>query len=149
MIPLQDNEGRIIGFTARILEDNPKAPKYINTPQTALYDKSRHVYGLHLAKEPIRRHNYAVLAEGNLDVIASHQAGVNVTVATAGTALTEPQLKSIGRFSSDIRLSFDSDKAGIAATERAIPLASKAKVSLSIIDIPSGKDPDELIRKDW
>jgi DNA primase len=148
MIPLQDNEGRIIGFTARILEDNPKAPKYINTPQTALYDKSRHVYGLHLAKEPIRRHNYAVLAEGNLDVIASHQAGVNVTVATAGTALTEPQLKSIGRFSSDIRLSFDSDKAGIAATERAIPLASKAKVSLSIIDIPSGKDPDELIRKD-
>jgi DNA primase len=148
MIPLQDNEGRIIGFTARILEDNPKAPKYINTPQTALYDKSRHVYGLHLAKEPIRRHNYAVLAEGNLDVIASHQAGVNVTVATAGTALTEPQLKSIGRFSSDIRLSFDSDKAGIAATERAIPLASKAQVSLSIIDIPSGKDPDELIRKD-
>jgi DNA primase len=148
MIPLQDNEGRVIGFTARLLEDNPRAPKYINTPQTPLYDKSRHVYGLHLAKEHIRKHNFAVLTEGNLDVIASHQAGVKETVATAGTALTEAQLKVIGRLSGDVRLSFDSDKAGLSATERAIPIASKAKVSLSIIDIPSGKDPDELIRKD-
>jgi DNA primase len=148
MVPLQDNEGRVIGFTARQLDSNPKAPKYINTPQTALYDKSRHVYGLHLAKEHIRRHNFAVLTEGNLDVIASHQAGVNETVATAGTALTEAQLKTIGRFSGDIRLCFDSDRAGLNATERAIPIASKVKVSLSIIDIPSGKDPDELIRQD-
>lgn len=148
MIPLQDNNGRVIGFTARLLEDNPRAPKYINTPQTPLYDKSRHVYGLHLAKESIRRHNFAVLAEGNLDVIASHQAGVSETVATAGTAITEHQLKALSRFTGDIRLSFDSDRAGLAATERAIPIASKVKVTLSIIDIPSGKDPDELIRHD-
>jgi DNA primase len=148
MIPLQDAQGRIIGFTARLLDDDPQAPKYINTPQTVLYDKSRHVYGLHLAKESIRKSKFAVLVEGNLDVIASHQAGVRQVVATAGTALTEPHLKALSRFTGDIRLSFDADKAGVAATERAIPIASRVKVSLSIIDIPSGKDPDELIKQD-
>jgi DNA primase len=148
MIPLQDAQGRVIGFTARLLEDIENAPKYINTPQTVLYDKSRHVYGLHLAKESIRKGGFAVLVEGNLDVIASHQAGVRQVAATAGTALTEPHLKTLSRFTGDIRLSFDADKAGVAATERAIPIASRVKVSLSIIDVPSGKDPDELIRQD-
>jgi len=148
MIPLQDAQGRVIGFTARLLIDDPNAPKYINTPQTVLYDKSRHIYGLHLAKESIRKSKFAVLVEGNLDVIASHQAGVKQVVATAGTALTEPNLKALSRFTGDIRLSFDADKAGVAATERAIPIASRVKVSLSIIDIPSGKDPDELIKQD-
>jgi DNA primase len=148
MVPLADPQGRIIGFTARLLKDVPNAPKYINTPQTLLYDKSRHIFGLHLAKEAIRKSKYAVLAEGNLDVIASHQAGVRQVVATAGTALTEFQLKALGRFTPDIRLSFDADAAGLAATERAIPIASKVGVSLSIITIPNGKDPDELIRAD-
>jgi DNA primase len=148
MIPLQDPQGRVIGFTARQLDDDPNAPKYINTPQTVLYDKSRHIYGLHLAKEAIRKSKVAVLVEGNLDVIASHQAGVKQVVATAGTALTEPHLKALSRFTGDIRLAFDADKAGVAATERAIPIASRVKVSLSIIDIPSGKDPDELIKQD-
>lgn len=148
MVPLQDAQGRVIGFTARLLADDPDAPKYINTPQTLLYDKSRHVYGLHLAKEALRKAKYAVLVEGNLDVIASHQAGVRQTVATAGTALTEYQLKALGRFTPDIRLSFDADNAGLNATERAIPIASKVGVSLSIITIPSGKDPDELTRED-
>ncbi len=148
MIPLQDPQGRIIGFTARQLTDDANSPKYINTPQTVLYDKSRHVYGLHNAKEAIRKSKFVVLVEGNLDVIASHQVGINQVVATAGTALTEPLLKSLSRFTGDIRLCFDADKAGIAATERAIPIASKVKVSLSVINIPSGKDPDELIQKD-
>ncbi len=148
MIPLQDQQGKVIGFTARQLDDDPKAPKYINTPQTVLYDKSRHIYGLHLAKDSIRKTKYAVLVEGNLDVIASHQAGIRQVVATAGTALTEPHLKALSRFTGDIRLAFDADKAGVAATERAIPIASRVKVSLSIIDIPSGKDPDELIKQD-
>jgi DNA primase len=148
MIPLQDPQGRIIGFTARQLDDDPNAPKYINTPQTVLYDKSRHIYGLHLAKEAIRKTKFVVITEGNLDVIASHQAGVRQVVATAGTALTEPHLKALSRFTGDIRLSFDADKAGVAATERAIPIASRVKVSLSIIDIPSGKDPDDLIKQD-
>lgn len=148
MVPLADPQGRMIGFTARLLNDQPNAPKYINTPQTLLYDKSRHVFGLHLAKEAIRKVNYAVLAEGNLDVIASHQAGVKQVVATAGTALTEYQLKILSRFTPDIRLSFDADSAGVAATERSLPIASKVGVGLSVVTIPSGKDPDELIRHD-
>lgn len=148
MIPLCDPQGRVIGFTARLLADDPNAPKYINTPQTPLYDKSRHVYGLHLAKEAIRKQNYVIISEGNLDVIASHQAGVRQVVATAGTALTEPHLKALGRFTQDIRLCFDADKAGLNATERAIPIASRVGVNLSIVTIPSGKDPDELIKQD-
>ena len=148
MVPLMDAQGQPLGFTARLLEDDPNAPKYINTPQTLLYDKGRHVYGLHLAKDALRREGYAVLVEGNLDVIASHQAGVAQVVATAGTALTEPHLKAINRFTGDVRLAFDQDRAGIAATERAIPIAGKVGVSLSIITIPEGKDPDELVRRD-
>jgi DNA primase len=146
MIPLMDPQGLVIGFTARLLEASYLGPKYINTPQTPLYDKSRHVFGLHLAKNAIREQKFAVIAEGNLDVISSHQAGVLQTVATAGTALTEAHLKTLTRFTSDIRLCFDGDKAGIAATERAIGIASKLHVSLNIIDIKGGKDPDELIK---
>ncbi|MBP9852739.1 MAG: primase [Patescibacteria group bacterium] len=147
-IPLCDGQGRVVGFTARLLADDPKAPKYINTPSTPLYDKSRHVFGLHLAKEAIRKTGFVVLAEGNLDVISSHQAGVRQVVATAGTALTEPHLKALNRLTGDIRLCFDADKAGIAATERAIPVASKVGVSLQVVTIPAGKDPDELVRQD-
>ncbi|HUS25815.1 MAG TPA: DNA primase [Nevskiaceae bacterium] len=148
MIPLQDAQGQVIGFTARLLADDADAPKYINTPQTLLYDKSRHIYGLHLAKEAIRKNKYVVVAEGNLDVISSHQAGVRQVVATAGTALTEQHLKGLSRFTPDVRLCFDADQAGLNATERAIPIASKVHVNLSIISIPSGKDPDELIKQD-
>ncbi len=148
MIPLMDQFGGVIGFTARILAADPKAPKYINTPQTSLYDKSRHVFGLHLAKEAIRKVGYAVVVEGNLDVIASYQAGVRQVVATAGTAMTDQHLKIIGRLTSDVRLAFDQDKAGLAAAERTIPLAAKADVSLSIITVTGAKDPDELIKRD-
>lgn len=148
MIPLHDAVGRVIGFTARLLVDNPKAPKYINTPATILYDKGRHVYGLHLAKEAVRSSKYAVLVEGNLDVIASHQAGIRQVVATAGTALTESHLKALQRLTPDVRLAFDQDAAGQAAAERAIPIASKTGVSLSMVIISGGKDPDELVRQD-
>lgn len=148
MVPLMDSFGKVIGFTARLLYDVEGAPKYINTPSTVLYDKSRHIYGLHLAKKTIKSEDASVLVEGNLDVIASHQAGVTNVVATAGTALTEFQLKALSRLSSNVRAAFDQDRAGIAATERAIPIASKVGVELSVIDIPSGKDPDELIQQD-
>jgi DNA primase len=148
MVPLCDPFGKVIGFTARLLKDAPNAPKYINTPSTTLYDKSRHIYGLHLAKKPIQKEKNTVLVEGNLDVIASHQAGVANVVATAGTALTEMQLKGLSRLAPDVRLAFDQDKAGVAAAERAIPIAGKVGVDLSIITIPSGKDPDELIKQD-
>jgi len=148
MIPLADAAGQIIGFTARLLADEPDSPKYINTPQTVTYDKSRHVFGLHLAKESIRKQGFVVVAEGNLDVIASWQAGVQNIVASAGTAMTEQHLKTLKRFTGDIRLSFDADRAGIAATERVIPLAQKAEVDLRIITLKDAKDPDELVRKD-
>jgi len=148
MVPLMDQQGRVIGFTARLLEDIPDAPKYINTPQSLLYDKSRHVYGFSQAKDALRKQGFAVMVEGNLDVIASHQADVRNVVATAGTALTEMHLKAISRFTGDVRLAFDQDKAGLAATERAIPIAAKVGVKLSIVTIPSGKDPDELIKQD-
>lgn len=148
MIPLQDARGAVIGFTARLLRDDPNAPKYINTPQTLLYDKSRHVFGLHLAKDAIRKSKFVVAVEGNLDVIASWQAGVHNVVASAGTAMTEFHIKELLRFSQDIRLAFDQDSAGLAATERIIPIASKVGASLSIITVPEGKDPDDLIKKD-
>jgi DNA primase len=147
-VPLMDPQGRVIGFTARALDPADTGPKYLNTPQTILYDKGRHVYGLHLAKEAIRTSKYAVLVEGNLDVIASHQAGTKQVVATAGTALTESHLKALNRFTGDIRLAFDQDKAGLAATERAIPIANRVGVTLGIVTIPAGKDPDELIKQD-
>ncbi|MEI9913806.1 MAG: DNA primase [Candidatus Saccharibacteria bacterium] len=148
MIPLADSQGRVIGFTARLLDDNDNGPKYINSPQSVLYDKSRHIFGLHLAKEAIRENGYVVVVEGNLDVIASNQAGVKQVVATAGTALTEQHLKGLGLLTKDIRFCFDADKAGLAATERAIPLASKQNLNVSVITIPNGKDPDELISTD-
>jgi DNA primase len=148
MIPLADASGQIVGFTARLLSPVDDAPKYINTPQTVVYDKSRQVFGLHLAKEAIRKTGFVVVVEGNMDVIASWQAGVSNVVASAGTAMTEQHLKALKRFTNDIRLSFDADSAGIAATERVIPLAQKAEVSLKIITIKDAKDPDELIRKD-
>ena len=148
-VPLMDGGGQVIGFTARIIGDDPNAPKYLNTPQTLLYDKGRHVFGLSQAKEAIRTGDYAVIVEGNLDVVSSHQAGVAPVVATAGTAMTEYHLRALRRLTGNIRLAFDGDKAGIAATERAIPIASEVGVELTIISLPDGaKDPDELIQQD-
>lgn len=148
MVPLMDSSGDVIGFTARIIQDDPKAPKYLNTPATLLYDKSWHVFGLSQAKEAIRQHDYAVVVEGNLDVVSSWQVGVKQVVATAGTAMTLYHLKALGRLTGNIRLAFDGDKAGLAATERAIPIAEEAGVSLTIISLPDGaKDPDELIQQ--
>lgn len=149
MVPLMDGTGQVIGFTARIIGDDPNAPKYLNTPQTLLYDKSRHVFGLSQAKEAIRTLDHAVIVEGNLDVVSSHQAGVRNVVATAGTAMTEHHLRALARLSGSIRLAFDGDKAGVAATERAIPIAQSVGVDLSIITLPGdAKDPDELIQQD-
>lgn len=148
-VPLMDGTGQVIGFTARIIVDDPKAPKYLNTQQTLLYDKSRHVFGLSQAKEAIRTKDYAVVVEGNLDVVSSHQAKIEPVVAAAGTALTEFHLKALRRLSGNVRLAFDNDKAGLAATERAIPIAQAVGVELSIITLESNaKDADELIQQD-
>lgn len=149
MVPLMDGVGQVIGFTARIIVDDPKAPKYLNTPQTLLYDKGRHVFGLFQAKEAIRGNDYAVIVEGNLDVVSSHQAGITQVVATAGTAMTEHHLRALVRLSGHARLAFDADKAGLAATERAIPIAQAVGIDLTIVSLPAGvKDPDDLIQQD-
>ena len=148
MIPLCDPQGRIIGFTARSLTSNDFGPKYINTPRTTVYDKSRHIFGLEHAKEAIRESGFVVITEGNLDVISSHQAKIKEVVATAGTAITESHLKGLSFLTSDVRLCFDSDRAGVDATIRAIILASKLKINLSVISLINAKDPDEQISKD-
>ena len=152
VITLQDSGGSPVGFTGRIIKDEPNAPKYLNTPQTLLYDKSSNIFGLSQAKNEIRKAGFVIVVEGNMDVISSHQAGVKNVVATAGTAMTVHHLKALGRFSNDVRLCFDSDQAGISATERAISLSQQAGVELSIITLNQSageaKDPDELIQKD-
>lgn len=148
MVPLMDPQGRVIGFTARLLRDQPNAPKYINTPQTMLYDKGRHVFAFHLAKETIRQQKHCILVEGNLDVVAAHQAESCQVVATAGTALTEHHLKTVLHFTDDVRICFDQDAAGQSAIERSIGVASKLGVSLSVVPLPGGQDPDDVIRND-
>ena len=145
MIPLRDNQGQIVGFTGRIIGDGE--PKYLNTPATILYDKGRQIFGLNFAKTAIRENDFVVLVEGNLDVVSSHQVGIKNIVACAGTALTRDHLKSLGRLSRNICLCFDGDRAGIAATERAIALAEYLEIKLSVISFDIAKDPDEVIVK--
>ena len=149
MVTLSDGSGELVGFTGRIIRDDPRAPKYLNTPQTLLFDKSRHIFGLYQAKEAIRKSDAAVIVEGNLDVVSSHQAGVKNVVATAGTAMTLQHLKTLSRLAGRIRVAFDGDRAGVSATERAITLAQGIGVELEVVSLPDGvKDPDELIQQD-
>lgn len=146
MVPFIDADG-VIGFTARILGQGE--PKYLNTPETILFNKGRFVFGLAQAKEAIRQNNFVVIVEGNMDVISSHQAGVKEAVATSGTAMTELHLKNLSRLTPDVRLAYDGDAAGVKATERAIMMAGDLGVNLSVIsDYHGAKDPDELIQKD-
>ena len=149
MVALSDGSGEVVGFTGRIIRDDSRAPKYLNTPQTLLFDKSRHIFGLYQAKEAIRKSDAAVIVEGNLDVVSSHQAGVKNVVATAGTAMTLQHLKALSRLAGRIRVAFDGDRAGVSATERAINLAQEIGVELEVVSLLDGvKDPDELIQKD-
>ena len=147
MVPFIDTNGQVIGYTARILDKGE--PKYLNTPDTMLFNKSRYIFGLYQAKEAIRRNGFVVIVEGNMDVISSHQAGVKQAVATSGTAMTENHLKILSRLTSDVRLAYDGDDAGVNATERAIKMAGELGINLSVIsDYHGAKDPDELIQQD-
>jgi DNA primase len=148
MIPIRDASGRAIGFGGRILPD-AEGPKYLNSPATTLFDKSRTLYGIDLAKGAIRREKLAVIVEGYTDVMAAHQAGFPNVVASLGTALTAGQVELANRYADAVALAYDVDLAGEAATQRGLleelgPVVSKVRV----IRIPSGKDPDELIRTD-
>lgn len=147
MVPFINTNGEVIGFTARVLDKGE--PKYLNTPETILFNKSNFIFGLFNAKESIRRSGFVVIVEGNMDVISSHQAGVKEAVATSGTAMTAQHLKTLSRLTSDIRLAYDGDAAGVKATERAIMLAGDLGINLTVISNYHGaKDPDELIQKD-
>ena len=148
IIPIRDLSGRAIGLGGRILPDS-EGPKYLNSPATPLFDKSRTLYGIDLAKASIRREKLAVIVEGYTDVMAAHQAGFTNVVASLGTALTAGQVELANRFADAVALAYDVDLAGEAATQRGLleelgPVVSKVRV----IRIPAGKDPDELIRTD-
>lgn len=146
MFPIHDISGRTVGFSARVLDDS--LPKYINTPETDIYHKSNILYGIDLAKGAIRKSDYAIVVEGMMDAIASYQAGIKNVVAPGGTALTENQLRLLGRLTKNLKLAFDIDFAGSEATRRAIELAWNLGFNIKIIVIPDGKDPAEAIAKD-
>nr|NIM46761.1 DNA primase [Candidatus Aenigmarchaeota archaeon] len=145
MIPITNSQGKVVGFTARVLDDS--LPKYINSPQTSIYDKSSVLFGFDKAKNSIRTEKEIVIVEGNMDVLACHQTGITNVVASSGTALTERQLDLIKRFTTNIKLAFDLDSAGETATERAIALAYKQGFDTSIIEIPKGKDPADSLKE--
>ena len=151
MFPISDVQGNVVGFTGRVLVETERSGgKYVNTPQTILYDKSRILYGLHRAKMEMRAKDQVVLVEGQMDVIACHQAGMTNVVAASGTALTPEQVKLLKRYTANIAIAFDADAAGENAGKRGIDVALEEGMSIKVIRLPSGfaKDADECIKKD-
>jgi DNA primase len=151
MFPICDINGNTVAFTARVSPEKEATEtmgKYINSPETALYSKSKIVFGLNKAKMEIKSQGYAIVVEGQMDCISCHQAGFKNVVASSGTAFTADQLKLIKRYASNISLAFDMDAAGQLAADRGIREAFTAEMNMKVITIPDGKDPDELIRKD-
>ena len=148
MIPIRDVSGRPIGFGGRIMP-GAEGPKYLNSPATPLFDKSRTLYGIDLAKGAIRREKLAVIVEGYTDVMAAHQAGFENVVASLGTALTAGQVELANRYADGVALAYDVDLAGEAATQRGLVEELQGVVSkVRVIRIPAGKDPDEYIQTD-
>lgn len=150
MFPIRDIHGVVVGFTGRVLKETDRSGgKYVNTPQTLVYDKSRIVFGLDKARQAIRQKKSVVLVEGQMDVIACHQSGMENVVATSGTAMTEHQVALLIRYAKDMRIAFDADEAGQAAAKRGIDIAIKSGMHVKVITIPQGygKDPDECVKK--
>ncbi|MFA5813793.1 MAG: DNA primase [Patescibacteria group bacterium] len=150
MFPIWDIHGRIVGFTGRILVETDKSGgKYVNTPQTLVYDKSRIVFGLNKAKQEIRQKDLIIMVEGQMDVIACHQAGMKNVIAISGTALTEQQVGILKRYSNKAALAFDADAAGLNSADRGIGIALKEGFDIKLVIVPpdAGKDPDEILRK--
>lgn len=142
LFPIHSLSGKTLGFGGRTLRSNGKEPKYLNTPETEIYDKSNTLYGLYQAKNAIRKHDRCLLVEGYTDVLALHQAGVEEVVASSGTSLTEGQMKLVKRFSSQLIFMYDSDEAGINATLRGIDLALQQGLAVKVLQLPDGHDPD-------
>jgi len=152
-IPIRDERGRAVGFGSRSLptesvDAEPEGPKYLNTPQTPIFDKGAILFGLDRAAEHIRRSDLAVIVEGYMDVIAAHQHGNLNVVASMGTALTERQLVLLRRLTENIVLAFDPDTAGQAASERGDLVAQRMGAQIRVMKLPKGRDPDEIIRAD-
>lgn len=152
VFPIKNTNGKVVGFGGRTFHEpkNPNfiPPKYLNSPQTLVYDKSSVIYGLYEAKEEIRKKDLAIIVEGYMDVISSHQAGVANVVASSGTALTEKQLEILARYTKNIAFCFDTDEAGTLAMKRAFELAQFSDINLKAVVLENAKDPDELIKKD-
>jgi DNA primase len=145
--PIFNYRGDTVGFSARILPgDGGNSAKYVNSPETAIYNKSKILFGLNFAKEAIRKAGEVVIVEGQVDVIQAHQAGFTNTVATSGTALTEDHLRLLARLTKQLKFCFDADSAGLAATQRAGKLALQMGFGVKIIVLDKDKDPDDLIR---
>jgi DNA primase len=147
MFPIHNITGKVIAFGSRILTDDKDQPKYINSPQTIVFDKSSTLYGLYHAKNNIRLKKFAIMTEGYADVISLHKAGFNTAVASSGTSLTEDQLKVLTRYCKEIYFCFDSDQAGVKATAKAIGMALPLGYEVRIIKLPKGEDPDSIIRE--
>lgn len=147
IFPLSNAQGEIIAFAGRALQKDA-VPKYLNSPDTVLFTKSEVLYGLDKAKEKIRRANFAVLVEGQVDLVLSHQAGVENTVASSGTAFTAQHLERLKRLSKRILLAFDGDEAGFKAAEKASALALALGLEAKVARLPEGKDPAELVSAD-
>lgn len=155
MFPITDSSGRAIAFSGRILKEEAgktlgasASAKYVNSPETEVFHKSRALFGFYQAREKARHDDVCVLVEGQMDLILSHQAGATNTVASSGTALTPEHLEMIKRFTKNIILALDADKAGLSATHRAIELALDQDMDVKIAKLPDGLDPADLILKD-
>ncbi len=147
--PLIDTKDRIIGFSGRVLGDTASSgPKYINSPQTPIFDKSQYLFGINRAKSEIKIKNLAILVEGEIDVILSFQTGVKNVVASKGTALTSGQVDLLKKYTDNISLCFDTDLAGDSASRRGIEIADAAGLNIKVIQLNGGKDPAEIIKGD-
>jgi len=147
MFSLWDEKKRVVGFAGRVLEKDDKQAKYMNTPETLVYHKSRVLYGLETTKDEIKKANKVVVVEGELDAISSYKAGVKNVVAIKGSALTEEQVELISRFTDNVALALDEDTAGAAAALRGIETAEKRGINVRVIRVKYGKDPDECVQK--
>lgn len=145
--PIFNYFAEVVGFSARILKDDAGAAKYVNSPETAVYNKSKILFGLNFAKNEIRKLDEAVLVEGQMDCIASHQVGINNVIATSGTALTGEHLNLLSRLSKNLKFCFDADSAGQAAARRAGELALASGFNVKLIALFGAKDPDELLKQ--
>lgn len=146
MFPLVDHRDNVVGFSGRVLDNDIKTAKYMNTRETLIYHKGEGFYGLSVTKDAIRKAGQAILVEGEFDVISSFQEGVSNVVAVKGTALTEMQITLIARYAPKISICFDGDRAGQEAIKRSLPMIERKGLQATIILLPDGKDPDESIK---